>query len=363
MGKKNILLFFILAGLLTLSGAYIAGGVQAYSQFQQNTLEQQEHCGGEAPVHICVQSPRAIFSAFYPSYIAAQFPLFNVSYRSATPLTLVVSVSISHFSQMQTRTVNATSTMQNSTFIPPLPDSSALQKLTAEAPAQIQVQVSDTRNRLYYRDDIPLVLHSRWLMQWVTAHRLNIGAWVTPNNAAVAALVAKASTRLNEQQAPVPQGMIGYHNATPRQVIDQVDAIYDALRQDYHIRYVQASVPYNAAGDDNAATQIIKLPQEVLQQRSGMCIELTALLASAAEHIGLHTQIIIIPGHAFLGVATGEDGKQIEYWDASSLNNNVAADSANVQANQLYLQHLKQRSIIDIINVSEARKAHIGPML
>ncbi|MBO0781509.1 MAG: hypothetical protein J2P37_22035, partial [Ktedonobacteraceae bacterium] len=228
MGKKNIVLFFTLLGLLAFSGAYIAGGVQAFSRFQQDNLEQQEHCGGQAPVQICVQAPRAIFSAFYPFYLSTQYPLFKVSYSSNTPLTLVISTSINHFSQAQTRTVSATSTTQTSSFIPPLLDSSALRKLTTESSSLLQVQVTDTKNHLYYRDDIPLVLHSRWMMRWLPSHRLNIGAWVTPADPAVASLVVKASEHLGEQAAPAPPGMIGYRNATPQQVIDQVDAIYDA---------------------------------------------------------------------------------------------------------------------------------------
>jgi hypothetical protein len=164
--------------------------------------------------------------------------------------------------------------------------------------------------------------------------------------------------------------MIGY-KGTAQQVIAQVDAIYDSLRLDYGIKYLQASVPYNGTADgitnDNAggddATQYVKLPAEVLQQRSGMCTELTVLLAAAVERIGLHASIVIIPGHAFLGVAVTEDNKNIQYWDAVDVNNNVAADSANVAANTLYEENLKQRTIIDTIAIQDARAARIGPMV
>jgi hypothetical protein len=357
MGKKQVLLSSILAALVLVSGAYIFGGVQAYTRYQQSNLERREHCGGQAPVHVCVQAPRAVFSAFYPSYLATQYPLFVVRYSSDSPLTLIISTSIDRFSQTETRTVSADTTTQSSTFVPPLLDSGVLQKLTAESSSLLHIQVTDTKNHLYYRDDLPLMLHSRWLMHWVNAQRLNIAAWVTPDDPTIASLVLKASERLEE---PRP-GMVGYRKATPQQVIWQVNAIYDALRLDYHIRYVQARIPYNATGDN--ATQAIKLPAEVLQQRSGMCIELTVLLAAALERIGIQTEIVLIPGHSFLGVFVSEDGKRVEYWDASGLNNNVAGDSANIQANQLYEQQLKQRTILDIITLSEARNARVGPML
>jgi hypothetical protein len=87
------------------------------------------------------------------------------------------------------------------------------------------------------------------------------------------------------------------------------------------------------------------------------------LLAAAAEKIGLHAEIIIIPGHAFLGVATSEDNKQFQYWDVVDVNNNVAADSANVAADNLYAIHAKHHTIVDTIVISDARSARIGPML
>jgi hypothetical protein len=92
-----------------------------------------------------------------------------------------------------------------------------------------------------------------------------------------------------------------------------------------------------------------------------MCIELTALLASAVEKIGLHAEIVIIPGHAFLGVATTPDQKQFEYWDGVQVNNGVAGASANIYADQEYSAHVKQ--IVDTILISAARQQGVGPMV
>ena len=90
---------------------------------------------------------------------------------------------------------------------------------------------------------------------------------------------------------------------------------------------------------------------------------LTNLLASAVERIGLHAQVVIIPGHAFLGVATAEDNKSFEYWDPVDVNNNIAADSANVHADAIYRQHARAHTLVDTILVSDAHNAHMDPML
>jgi hypothetical protein len=356
MGRKMIVLILAMIVLIGLSGGYIAGGMQAYSHFQQDS---QEHCGGQAPVHICVQTPSSIFSAFYPSYVTTDTPLVHIQYSSGSPITLVVSVGIRNFSQSQTATVTANSSVQSVSFTPPLLNSTVLRQLTSDTNTSLSVRVTDTHNTLYYLDDSPVLLHSRWLMQWVAANRLKIAAWVTPDDPAIATLITHAIPHLQKEPLPAPKAMIGYVSATPREVRDQVDAIFDALWFDYSIHYVQASVPYGGQGDSSVTLQDIRLPSEVLQQHSGMCVELTVLLASAVEKIGLHAEIVIVPGHAFLGVAVTPNDTQFEYWDAVEVNSSVAGDSANLATDT----YAHKQHIIDTILISDARAQGIGPML
>lgn len=361
MRKKLVVLLLILLVLVGLAGGYVVGGLQAYARYQQSSAANQEHCGGQAPVHVCVKAPLDVFSAYYPSYVVNHVPLLTVSYSSSSAVTLLISVDIQGFSQVETHTVSASARSQTTSFIPPLLNNTILNKLTSERNTSVRVHVTDTAGHEYYLNDSSLLLHSRWLMQWVAGNRLRIAAWITPEDTAVARLVTAASRRLAIQPPPVPGAMIGYNKATPRAIRDQVDAIFDALRLDYHMRYVQAGVPYSGPGDTSADQQIIKLPAEVLQQQSGMCVELTLLMASAVESIGLHAEIVIIPGHAFLGVAVKTDNSQFEYWDAVQVNNGVAGDSANIAADAEYKQNVRQ--LVDTILISTARQQGIGPML
>ncbi len=362
MGKKLGILFLTMMVLVGLSGCYIVAGIQAYSRFQASNIAIQEHCGGQPPVHICVQTPSEILSAYYPYYVATQSNLFIIHYSSSSPITLEMSVSIKGFSQVETHTVTATSNVQSISFMP-LVNHQALRQLTADENILLDVSVTDTAGHKYYINDSQLLLRSRWLMQWIAANRLKIAAWVTPDDPDVMALVSKAAARLQSEPSVAPPAMIGYNNAkaSPRAVRDQVDAIFDTMRLDYHIHYSQASVPYTGPGDNSVGLQYIKLPSEVVQQQSGMCIELTALLASAVEHIGLHAEIVIIPGHAFLGVAVTQNDSQFEYWDAVQVNSNIAGDSANLWAESEYRQNANQ--IVDTIVISDARKQGVGPML
>lgn len=359
MGKKLAILLLTLTGLAAISGGYVVGGLQAYSRYQQTVSQQR--CGGQKPVHVCVQAPAEVFSAYYPFDLSTNTPLFSVTYSSSSPLTLLINVSITGFTQPETQTVNATSTAQSTGFTP-APLDQAVRKQTSDLTTSLSVRVTDTHNNVYYLNDSPLLLHSHQLMQWVAANRLKIAAWVTPDDPAVIGLVSKAAGHLSIQPAPAPTAMIGYPGqANPQVVRDQVDAIYDALRLDYHMRYLIENVPYSGPANNSVALENIKLPSEVLQQHSGMCIELTALLASAVEKIGLHAEIVIIPGHAFLGVATTPDQKQFQYWDGVQVNNGVAGASANTYADQEYSENVKQ--IVDTILISTARQQGIGPMV
>jgi hypothetical protein len=361
MRKKLVMLVLMLVLLVSLAGGYVVGGLSAYARFQQNSMASQEHCGGQAPVHICIKTPLTLFSAYYPSYVATHTSLFTVDYSSDRPLTLLISMSIQGFSQLETHTVSASSGTQSTGFIPPLLNEQILRRLTSDSNTSVQVHVTDTAGQNYYLDDSPLLLRSRWQMQWMASNRLRIAAWVTPDDPAIAQLLSRAANHLALQPPPAPAALVGYTNADPRSVRDQVDAIFDALRLDYHMRYIQASVPYSGPGDTSIALQTIKLPAEVLQEQSGMCVELTLLLASAVESIGLHAEIVIIPGHAFLGVAMKPDGSRFEYWDAVQVNNGVAGDSANIAADNEYQQNV--RRLVDTILISDARLQGIGPML
>src|SRR5579883_3469596 len=361
MRKKLAVLFLILAFLVSLAGGYVALGLRAYARYQQSSVASQEHCGGQVPVHICVKTPLDVFSAYYPSYVESHTNLFSVNYSSSSPLTLLISVSIQNFSQVETHTVNASARTRTTSFIPPLLNEQALLRLTVDSNTSVQVHVTDAAGHNYYLNDSSLLLRSRWQMQWVASNRLRIAAWVTPDDPAITQLLSRAASHLALQPAPAPTALVGYTNADPRAVRDQVDAIFDALRLDYHMRYIQASVPYSGPGDTSIALQTVKLPAEVLQEQSGMCVELTLLLASAVESIGLHAEIVIIPGHAFLGVAVNPDGSRFEYWDAVQVNNGVAGDSANIAADNEYRQNV--RRLVDTILISDARLQGIGPML
>jgi transglutaminase-like putative cysteine protease len=72
---------------------------------------------------------------------------------------------------------------------------------------------------------------------------------------------------------------------------------WQAETNDFSLTYISTPVSF-APGD----TQAIRLPSEALSSASGNCIELALLYASTVEAMGMQPVIVIIPGHAYLGV-------------------------------------------------------------
>src|SRR5436305_14879426 len=97
MGKKLAILLVTLTSLVGISGFYVAGGLQAYSRYQQSFS--QEHCGRQSPVHICVRAPQEIFSAYYPFYLTTHTTQFSVTYSSSSTITLIISVQLPESTQ------------------------------------------------------------------------------------------------------------------------------------------------------------------------------------------------------------------------------------------------------------------------
>ncbi|MEO7001312.1 MAG: hypothetical protein ABI068_05905, partial [Ktedonobacterales bacterium] len=128
----------------------------------------------------------------------------------------------------------------------------------------------------------------------------------------------------------------------------------------YHLRYAADNIPY--AQD---ATQIIQLPKDVLTGAAptGMCVETTAILASAVERLGMRPYIVITAGHAYLGVALGAQvNAPLAYWETSDLNGGVLGDQANTHGDLEYNSDQRQRHVLKVIDVQAERQQGIEPM-
>ncbi len=361
MRKRFVRLSIITALLAAGAITYVVAGGSLYGQYQLAYANFHSSCDNL----ITWSPPTKILTGFY-----ANTPeLVTIRYHSATPQALRLRVSIPGFTQEESVQVQSAPAFQSQSFKPPLLDNTVLDALVGprQRASQIHLQVQDDQHILC-DTSVPVTLLSRQWMQWrdpVQGDNLRfLAGWVTPQAPVIADLAGKAAQQLSAH--PERYGglttLYGYDqgHATPANVEAQVNAFFDTLQFDYHVHYAEENVPYNTD-----SMQLIQLPADILSRAAptGMCVETTAILASAIERLGMRPYIVIVPGHAFLGVAMGANPTaEIQYWETSDLNGGVTGAQANTHGDSEYTTFEGQSKVSSVLDIQYQRQHGIAPI-
>lgn len=153
--------------------------------------------------------------------------------------------------------------------------------------AQLAANITYTVGETYGRKDAyaPLVVHSKNTIDW--SNPMTIASFVDPANKVVRDMATQAVKKT------VPGGLVTKQLAN-------ASLIYSSL---WHTPLKYVSDPVSTSFDSNIDT--VQFPAETLSRAAGDCDDLTVLLASLFESVGLATVIITTPGHVFLGVESG----------------------------------------------------------
>jgi hypothetical protein len=354
------------AALVLVAGAagYLVFGLRLYGQYQRLYGNYQVDPASECGALITWTPPSSILTGFY----ANSPQILTVRYRSPHPQQLTLTVSIPGFTQEQTVATESTPSFHTQSFKPPLIGPTVLDSLVGPGSRGAQILLRVQAGAKTCTATWPVQLVSRQIMEWQDAAGKDesryLAGWVTPNDPSVVTLVGKAGDWLNTHPSYYPDigSLYGYNNgsATAAEVTEQVDAIFDTLQFDYHVHYVDENIPYPPSGREQ-----IQLPKDMLAANppSGMCVETTVLMASALRRIGLRPYIIIVPQHAFLGVAmsASASGPQA-YWETSDLDNGVSGDSAALYGDTEYNQYEGKGQILRVIDVAQLQQQGYGPI-
>lgn len=120
-----------------------------------------------------------------------------------------------------------------------------------------------------------------------------IAAFVTPNHPVVGKLISEASKILGQWSGN--PSLNAYQSKDPNRVKLQAAALYSVLQQ-HQITYCVAPPSFEMIG------QRVRLPDTVITNKLGNCLDLSLLYAACMEAVGLHPLVIFIEGHAFVGV-------------------------------------------------------------
>lgn len=184
----------------------------------------------------------------------------------------------------------------------------ALFSLNEEEACNIHLKVSDFQGRVLDEWDKPINLLSKNDMVHSIVQEGEeldftpfVAVFVTPRSEKVKLTVAAA-----KNYSSLSKEFMGYqeYGSYSHQTIvyEQLKALYDYLAAQ-GITYVNSPVSFH---DDY---QSIRYPSEVLTTKAGNCIDLTCLFASMIEAINMQPDIIIVPGHAFVGVHAWADSE------------------------------------------------------
>jgi hypothetical protein len=253
-----------------------------------------------------------LITLLYPLYgdILDDFVIVTVTNSNPESVRIVVESEIVGYTSMAIDTVDippseALEIRQNPQMIPGVIDS-----LNSQKPADVHIRVSllddGQKRQLLEQTHETLVFARRdfpWAIEGFTTEEVYdlLAVMVMPNDPGVEELLRAAADYTDS--GIITGGYSGVPNDEDGKVWDRLQAIWMAESEVYDITYVDTPVNFTPGYE-----QRIRLPAEVLEQRSGNCIELAILYASAAEAMRLEAALVLVPGHAFVAIRTDQEG-------------------------------------------------------
>ena len=218
------------------------------------------------------------------------------------------------------------------------------------------ITVTDLGGRVLDEQTVPLRLRAVDDMFWGDGFKFGryIASWVTPHDPTVEDLLAGAKEFMPGRRLP------GYETwKTPgeqeQSTTAQARAIYRAL-QETGLSYVKSSITFGARTD---VSERIRMPHESLRSVSANCIDGVVTYASMFENLAMDPVIILIPGHAVVGVRLMDHGDRFLYID-TVLTGRDSFENAVKAATDALSRYAPSQ--ITRISVAEARQAGVFPM-
>jgi hypothetical protein len=310
-----------------------------------------------------------LITVIYPLYGSKldDFLIVTLTNGNTIPVKVLVESEISGYSDkaMDTVELQAGETLeirQNPRLL-----TTVIDELNMEEPAQISIHVAalvEGVEKPLLAETAETVVYAHRDFPWsipgfsqAEAYQL-LASMVTPNDASVEELLRLAA---DYTDSGIIWGGYGDHvDDEDGGVWDRLDAIWQAEEQNYNLVYVNTPVSF-APG----AVQRIRFPAEVLEQNGGNCIELALLYASAAEALNLESAIILIPGHAYVGVRTDEVNANYYFIETTLIGRSSFAEAVERGSQEFEdaLPHIDaEEESFGWVEILDAREAGIYPL-
>jgi hypothetical protein len=221
---------------------------------------------------------------------------------------VMLEVEVPGFTQQYKQKLTLDRKLTKLRIVPPLLTGDL--NLRSEKTAQLTYSVTDLDSgKILVHDSKGILLYSKFDMIWYTKdfkdmNRDNILAWMTPEAPGVLELKRNAIDYLEYISDGAINAIVGYQDYG---VFDnyiyntwvQAVAIQGAMSDINGVRYNNSSFSI-----DKDVHQRILAPDDVLDSKSGLCIETALVMASALQSAGMHCMLVLPPGHAQVAVET-----------------------------------------------------------
>ncbi|MGB8646998.1 MAG: SIR2 family protein [Anaerolineae bacterium] len=247
---------------------------------------------------------------------AARFPWLTVALnntgKSAEEMRVRVTATIPQFAEPTVAALDVERGQKKMVPLLPLVNRDALKDLYEVHAARLRVTVEQLMPRPAVLDDneytIRLLARNIALLALrapdgsTTDLARYLAAWVTPHDPRIEQLLRQAVKYHPKQQFIGYQGGSGFPSIE-ESVRAQARAIYEALKRDSNLAYVDSSDHWYPR--EREISQRVRLPVETLAAGgSANCIDGTVLYASLLELACIEPLIVLVPGHAFVGWRT-----------------------------------------------------------
>jgi hypothetical protein len=279
---------------------------------------------------------------------------------------LLLTVEVPGFTQKYEQKITLTPQELKMKIRPPLLEG-VLKTLNISKEAQIKVTLQDTATQKYLiQDSKPITILSKYDMKWSSedgseTYYEDIAAWVTPESPKIKELLRNSVDTLSEMTNGYIDAIVGYQPISGLQTYEvtwyQIAAIFDTLSNYYGVRY--NATPVSTSGSESQ--QRIALPEDVITQKSGLCIETAVTMASAIEATGMHAMVLILPTHAQVAVEDWSGSGSYYLIETTALTAPDWNDIIIYLDSSQWTQYLAQKQVT-VIDLEMARKDGIKPM-
>jgi len=229
------------------------------------------------------------------------------------------------------------------------------------SPATVLLQVKSS-NEILFEETRNIKIRPTddmiWSLRYPWDSKELIAAWVTPKDEAVEEILARAKEKVFNRT------LAGYLGSN---LLAELKAIFNAVRN-AKVSYVNSSMSFGEIG----FTQRIRTPKESIRQRSANCIDGAVLFASLFENIGLEPLIVLLPGHAIVGVRAAPNSQEAWFIETTLVGRNIMEsvitfqttfDAAIEQGTKVYSDALqKDPTNVYILDIKKIRKQGIYPL-